>query len=301
VTNEDEKDTDPSTPTARRSGPPPRAHGTDPGVGPPGERPAPAGRPLGIVVPPPSVPPPAQASLEAGGARKDSVELLLEGMAGPRPDRTKTTRQTHGEAAAVYHTEHEVHRGWPSFDEEPKVLVERPPTPRAIPLAARARRVAALRSTNPPLGAQATVSTGRGLKRRIVTALVAGLLVVTGLFALLPLTLSAPAGDSAAPTLSTSVGEPQSTIRATTDRSGLAISAPASAMTVMEPSVTTAGTVPAAVVAERPSGGAPIAPPSAPAAVPVVRARRSSVQSVQKVVIPPAVSTNDVGEFKTSF
>ena len=62
---------------------------------------------------------------------KDSVELLLEGMAGPRPERRKTTPQSDGEASAAYHAEHGVRRARTSEPAPPKVVVERPGRPSA--------------------------------------------------------------------------------------------------------------------------------------------------------------------------
>lgn len=139
-------DTDPSTPSARRSGPPGRAD-TDPGVAPPSGRPGPGSEGRRVVVPAPGV---AVGGSRASGdavpdalQRKDSVELLLEGMSGPRPDRPKTTPQTGGEASAAYHAEHSLHAGHRAVGAEPKVLVERLVTPRAIPVAVRERGLAA--------------------------------------------------------------------------------------------------------------------------------------------------------------
>jgi hypothetical protein len=137
-----ENDTDPSTPSARRPmdstesrapspvaeplGPTLRSAGsavplrvsTDPGMGPaPQPREAPL-RPMGIVVPA-AVPP----------GKKDSVEVLLDGMTTPQPPRTKTMPQTDGEASAAYHARHDVRAARTSPDDEPKVIVERPVGP----------------------------------------------------------------------------------------------------------------------------------------------------------------------------
>jgi hypothetical protein len=101
-----------------------RAATTDPGVGPP-SAPTREGKPMAVVVPPGSGRGLPVASAPAADRPKDSVELLLEGMAGPRPDRTRTMPQTAGDAAAAYHTEHAVRAGRSSREEsDKKVLVE---------------------------------------------------------------------------------------------------------------------------------------------------------------------------------
>ena len=130
-----DQDTDPSTPGAMRglapTDPTPTPIGasahvsTDPGVGPPSvpsmavtmpmHRPV-RTPPMGIVVP-------ASSPVKP---RKDSVELLLDGMQGPQPERPKTMPQTDGQSSASYHAEHMVRPARTSPDEEPKVVVERP-------------------------------------------------------------------------------------------------------------------------------------------------------------------------------
>jgi hypothetical protein len=184
-----DQDTDPSSPEARRqtpepglaaespeSGPmtkqSPRAATTDPGVGPPS--PPSSTRAFGVVVPPVSgrgIP-----VSSATGGTKDSVELLLEGMGGPRPDRTKTMPQTAGEASAAYHAEHAVRAGRTARDEGRKVLVDtirlRPPTDEGE-LALR------------PGAADPTFVLSTRLGPRIVVATIAGFLVVLAIFAYL--------------------------------------------------------------------------------------------------------------------
>src|ERR1019366_5490119 len=129
----DKEDTDPSSPSALRiSGfglssaktagapvelPSSSKPTTDPGLGPrPPPEFAPLGRSLG--------PPPALS--------KDSVELLLEGMAGPRPDRRKTMPQSDGEASAAYHAAHRLRPARPASEPGPKVVVERPSQATAV-------------------------------------------------------------------------------------------------------------------------------------------------------------------------
>src|ERR1700722_13562066 len=147
----DKEDTDPSSPSALRPlsqpagaasaahalpDPPAAQPTTDPGLG-PASAPAPASarRPMAVTVPAPSVRPrspdaitppeltPIAAPVTATPPpTKDSVELLLEGMAGPRPDRRKTTPQSDGEASAAYHAEHRVRRARTSEPAGPKVV-----------------------------------------------------------------------------------------------------------------------------------------------------------------------------------
>ena len=156
----DKEDTDPSSPSALRPNsqpglgaavahalpdPTPGQPTTDPGLGPPSAAPPPvsARRPMAVTVPAPSVrprpgpsaiTPPELTPIAAPVSMtptptKDSVELLLEGMAGPRPDRRKTTPQSDGEASAAYHAEHRVRRARTSEPAGPKVVVERPAAP----------------------------------------------------------------------------------------------------------------------------------------------------------------------------
>src|SRR5258708_15302104 len=146
-----DKDTDPSTPQAMRppegvaeAASPASASGsarlrectTDPGLG-PGSGRVSSAPPRGIVVPPPTPRSPPGAGSPSADAdawapslpKKDSVELLLDGMTGPRPDRTKTMPQSDGEAAAAYHAQHGLHAAGTARDGGPKVLVERWPLP----------------------------------------------------------------------------------------------------------------------------------------------------------------------------
>jgi hypothetical protein len=157
---------------------------------------------MGVVVPPPSGRGPnavtpvgvtalsASAVLAASSTRpKDSVELLLEGMAGPRPDRTKTTPQSAGEASAAYHAKHGVHPGHTLSEPGPTVVVERE-LPSSSPL-----------EPKPPIEeavvkpSQASVSTEippRPLGRRVATAVLAALLIVLASFVVLDLMANRP-------------------------------------------------------------------------------------------------------------
>ncbi len=185
-----EHDTDPSTPSARRPSkmrsitPPPPD--TDPGLAPPPVETDPPSVPLGIKVPS-NRPPPLADTLDAPlpvglatnedaqkGAKKDSVEILLEGMAELRLDRSRTTPQTAGQASASYHAEHEVRaieRPAPAAD-QPKVLLEQPPTVTVRLMRASAR----------PGEADPTWIRPRQTFWRVLVALAAGFAVVVAIF-----------------------------------------------------------------------------------------------------------------------
>jgi hypothetical protein len=237
--------------------------------------------PLNVVVPAPRAlgAPFGQGNGESGlgpGQKKDSVELLLEGIAGPRPGRARTTPQTGGEASAVYHAEHDVHPGQAPFEVQSKVLVERPATPRAIPVPAIERRAASLRpalhSTDP------TVVTRDDLRRRLVIAFVAGLLVVLGLFVVLRLT----SGHAPDETVPAAVPGPH------------AIATPSATVSASPPVVASAAPNSEVEAPAPPAEAAPAAPSAAPSAKPA-RHRRHSAGN------PAPASSADLGEFKTKF
>jgi hypothetical protein len=213
----DKEDTDPSSPSALRpssqrglvaaravADSPSGQPTTDPGLG-PSSAPPPSSvrRPMGVTVPAPSVRPrpgpsaitppeitPIAAPLSATpSSTKDSVELLLEGMTGPRAERRKTTPQSDGEASAAYHAEHGVRRARTSEPAGPKVVVERP----AAGAVLRDRRPSPVPSkpgAREP-GSREAMSTfvpARVLRRRAAMALVAGVLFVLLSFMALRLT-----------------------------------------------------------------------------------------------------------------
>jgi hypothetical protein len=223
----DSEDTDPSSPGALRppqptgrasatarvlDEPPPGQPTTDPGLGPTtAPPPASTRRPMAVTVPAPSVRPrgpnaitPPEMSpipppmTPTPSSIKDSVELLLEGMAGPRPERRKTTPQSDGEASAAYHAEHGVPRARTSQPAGPKVVVpavgalvpERPGAPAPAKTPARSRE------------SVSTFVPARVLLRRAAMAIVAGALFVLLSFMALRLTgrsdvaVSAPAAET---------------------------------------------------------------------------------------------------------
>ena len=183
-----DSDTDPSTPEAIR-GP---GVDTDPGLG-PGGRPASTDPGMGRPPPPPLVPLASAVATPtpvtaAVGPKKDSVELLLEGMPIQQPQPPRTMPQTAGQASASYHAEHAVRPAHTSPDDMPKVVVERPPQHSTVRLdrariqavidqaqADKAAREEAVQSEPPPAG-------GLPLSLRIAIAVVAGLAVVLCIF-----------------------------------------------------------------------------------------------------------------------
>jgi hypothetical protein len=220
----DSEDTDPSSPGALRplpptgrasatarvlDEPPPGQPTTDPGLGPTtAPPPASTRRPMAVTVPAPSVRPrgpnaitPPEMSpipppmTPTPSSIKDSVELLLEGMAGPRPERRKTTSQSDGEASAAYHAEHGVPRARTSEPAGPKVVV--PAVGALVP-----QRPAAPAPTRTPARSRESVSTfvpARVLRRRVAMAIVAGALLVLLSFMALRLTGRADVAVSAPP------------------------------------------------------------------------------------------------------
>jgi hypothetical protein len=304
-----DNDTDPSTPSARRASeaPPGATHGdspaadvagarpgpgTDPGVGDPQSRVAVAPkRPLGIVVPAPGVlstPPAPAAAFDApppAATKKDSVELLLEGMVEQQLDRPKTTPQSDGEASATYHTEHTVHPAErPSPDEGPKVLLDRPMTPTAI----QARR--SLRSPPPPgsnnRAAAATVVTPSAVGRRVLVAATAGVMVVGAFFFALELALPrvpVVVVPSAAP-----VKQPPMAT-ATLPPPPVAIESPTTPVS-SAPSDTIASAAPPASATGRAHAVSPLVQLPKRRAKPAVPASAST-----------ALPSGDLGEFRTSF
>jgi hypothetical protein len=269
-----DQDTDPSSPGARQPSVSraSRATPTDPGVGPPSQ--VANGRPTGVVVPPPG---PAGAERQAvpvfasAARKKDSVELLLEGIAGPRPDRVKTMPRTAGEASAAYHAEHAVHAAHTSPDDQPKVVVERgpfdprdrtDPSKRSLPLAEVPDGWGAADPTHVP---------PRSLALRVVLAALAGLLVVAGIFAAVD---RAPPSDAVAAPTPTSIPLPLPT-------------------KPVEPAVAMTDPVPADI----PEAAPALASASAPAlsAAPGPQARANKGRS------PAPAPAADLGEFKSTF
>jgi hypothetical protein len=280
---------------------------TDPGLGPlpasaPTPRPPPvSSRSRGVVVPPPSgmgpnavtpalgtrVAPlaPASAALSSALARakdsKDSVELLLDGMGGPRPERRKTTPQSDGEASAAYHAQHGLHRAHALGAPGPKVVVERAPEP----LVSEPDTVP---TPPPPLASHAsdtTVVPVRNLGRRIAMAVLAALLIVLAAF--VGLDLLSPRTNA---TAHASRPPPQPELAAPSAPSA-APAAPPVAPRASEPTLVAATNPTAAIAA--PAN----APPEPAVAKPAVSAQAEGPRRRRR----SASDSDDVGEFKTSF
>jgi DNA polymerase-3 subunit gamma/tau len=123
------------------------------------------------------------------GPKKDSVELLLEGMPLEQPPPPpRTMPQTAGQASAAYHAEHAVRPAHTSPDDMPKVVVERPPQ-RATVRLDRSKLQAVLDQAEADKAAQAAAlaaqeqqAASMPLSLRIAIAVVAGLAVVLGIF-----------------------------------------------------------------------------------------------------------------------
>jgi hypothetical protein len=288
MTTKEQQDTDPSTPGALRglaptdptpTPMPASAHvSTDPGVGPPSRPPippvAPVHRtpPMGIVVP-------ASSPVKP---KKDSVELLLEGMQGPQPERPKTMPQTDGQSSASYHAEHMVRPARTS------PVVERPlqaPTKRidrtrvqAVIDEADARRRAM----------EATAVLPQQIAPRVVVAIVAGVVVVLGLFVVLRLTMGGHA-EAVAPAASVAA-IPENV-------------APPVAP-VVAPAATVVATPPTEVASAEPAAPPAPADTATTASRPTATPPWAASPSTAKPKVPraaPAGTSADIGEFKTTF
>jgi len=272
---------------------------TDPGLGP--GRPStptplpPSARSRGVVVPPPSGLGP-NAVTPAAGMRiapadpaakaaypalsrvkdsKDSVELLLDGMAGPSLERRKTTPQSDGEASASYHARHGVHPGHALAESGPKVVVERAAEPLSDPDTV---------PTPPPPAASAadtTVVPPRALGRRIAMAVLAALLIVLAAFIFMDFGSPRPPSAARAPAASDTV-EPSSVSSAIPTPVLPSHAMPA----VSEPFVVATAT---GAPATAPSEAEVQKPAAAIQADGIKRRRRGPGEN------------DDVGEFKTSF
>ena len=294
-----DSDTDPSTPEALRL----PGEDTDPGVGPPAAMKA-TQRGLGSGMPPSSAPPPSPVRsaitvpLGRGvpgdapvGPKKDSVELLLEGMPDLAPQTPRTMPQTAGQSSAAYHVEHAVRPAHTSPDEVPKVLVERPPQHATVRID-RARVQASMDEAAAIAAArQAPASEGLPLSLRIAVAVVAGLAVVAVMFLVARSSTRSASGDPEAPASSPTPSPPLSAVVAPSTAT-VAASATASApVPTPEPAAATASASPApadtALTAAPPVGASPTPTPA-----PAPRPRPRS---------PAPPSGSDLGEFKTTF
>jgi len=274
-----DSDTDPSTPEAIR-GP---AVDTDPGIGPGGRG---AGTDPGLGGPPPplvratATPTPVSAAV---GPKKDSVELLLEGMPIQQPPPPRTTPQTAGQSSAAYHAEHAVRPAHTSPDDMPKVVVERAPQHSTVRIdrqriqavidqaqAEKAAREQQLVEMPLPQAA------GMPMSLRIAIAVVAGLAVVLAIFLFArPAAEGATSVEPPLPAAATTTARPVPTVvpaPTASDTSQASSAPPATTDTVSTP---------------------PPAPPPVTTSSPKPRPRSGGPAA-------PAGSA-DLGEFKTTF
>jgi hypothetical protein len=323
----DKEDTDPSSPSALR----PNSQGgiavaravpdpssgqptTDPGLGPAaGPPPQSTRRPMGVTVPAPSVRPrpgpsaitppeitPIAAPLSATPSpAKDSVELLLEGMTGPRAERRKTTPQSDGEASAAYHAEHGVRRARTSEPAGPKVVVERP----AVGGVLRERRPSPVPAKLGSREAMSTFVPARVLRRRVAMALLAGVLFVLLSFMAFRLTGRQGSPQAEATASPAQLASPlQSGAASTAMPASPTQAAPAEAPAAAEPAQATAGPV---------EPGSPLPPTQAPETTHAGDSRPSmpghvpsGAPSARHHHAPgdaPAGQPGDLGEFKSKF
>jgi hypothetical protein len=220
MTTNPDQDTDPSTPGAKRLSDPrsvaapevpedassiPKASSlrptTDPGIAPPpGPRPVPE-KPMGIVVPPAAGSgvdhaPAARRGID-GDARTatgrqphESVDSLLDGIAREVSDPIESTSQTRGQTTAAYYAQHSIRSARMPEDEEPKVVIARPPlqqtlrVPRshASPSTVGARDSDGTSQAAGPNSRLWDATTPQPLIGRVTIAVIAGLVVATTIF-----------------------------------------------------------------------------------------------------------------------
>jgi len=285
-------DTDPSTPGAIRGGTadtdPVGASAeagkpnTDPGLGPAGP-PAPMG-PSPVRVPP--------------VGRQDSVEMLLDGMSAPQPERQKLTPQSAGEAAAAYHAEHPVHPARTSPDEEPKVIVERPPLAPTVRVQREKLQAiieqadAARRAKETEAAEQAEVPVSMG--PRVLIAAVAGLVVVLVIFLLARGRIGGTESGTAGGVGATATATATATTAAAATGTATAAATVTGAASATSTAIPVADTTAQAVAPPPPTAHVPItALPAAPATAPAATAKPPKPR--------PTSTSGDLGEFKTTF
>jgi hypothetical protein len=266
-------DGSPTDPDVARSRPT-----TDPGIAPPPEpRPIPR-KPMGIVVPP------------VVRRENDSVDILLDGISREQPEPSKTTPQTDGQSAAAYHAEHAVPAAQPPPEDEPKVVIYRPPLAQTI----RVAQSKAASDADPKAWTETTAVGAQPLAGRVIVAVLAGSVVVMVIFVALQRISSEHLAES--PRAAVGVGAATSAAPATVAVESVA---PAPAPAPKE-SAGVAASTPAAALAESPQSAA-----SSAAANNLAR-KAAPVWRPPKARPKPSVSTTkpasaDLGEFKTSF
>jgi hypothetical protein len=308
-------DTDPSTPTARRLPesalipPSSRAiYGTDPGVAPPPERASsPPVAPLGIVVPAPALraPTPNPGAItptpESVSRKADSVEILLEGIGDSSPDRSDAGPDNDGPSGGS----HPGSRASRPDDERerdpvhpPKVLLDRPLTPTAI----RARGSGAAQAGKrffAVLFAQGHRAQTIPLSRRVATAALAGGLVALIGWVLLEATKPHGSAEAPKPASPTHVDAVVQVASAVSQESNAGPAVGASNVPPVE-----AAPVPSASPVKEPLQTSPHSESSPVAAAPA--AETPSIEAPALIrhrrhprpIPAPAVPSGDLGEFR---
>jgi hypothetical protein len=207
-------------------------------------------------------------------------------MAGPRPERRKTTTsQSDGEASAAYHAEHGLRRARTSDPAGPKVVVGRP-----VPgMVLREQRPSPSPSKAGGREAVSTFVPARVIRRRAAMALVAGVLIVLLSFMALRLT-GRRAGSATASAEATAAQTTAPPIRSASPVEVPSRMDPAQATS---PSVEPAPPVASTQAPERAHGDSR---PSAPA-------HSSGAQTTRHHHTPgdPPANPGDLGEFKSKF
>jgi hypothetical protein len=251
---------------------------TDPGIAPPPEpRPIPR-KPMGIVVPP------------VVRRANDSVDILLDGISREQPEPSRPTPQTDGQSAAAYHAEHAVPAAQPPPDDEPKVVIYRPPLAQTVRMA----QAKVAPDADPKAWTETTAVGAQPLAGRVVVAVLAGSVVVMVIFVALQRMSSERAADAPRP----AVGGSASTAAAPMATVAVENVAPAPAPAPKEPAAPAAS--PAAASAESPQSAAPSAAANnlARKGAPMWRPPKPRPKSSASATKP---ASSDLGEFKTSF
>lgn len=216
--------------------------------------------------------------------------MLLDGMSAPQPERLKLTPQSAGEAAASYHAEHPVHPARTSPDEEPKVIVERPPLVPTVRVqrdklqAIIEQADAARRAKEAEAAEQAGVPVSMG--PRVLIAAVAGLVVVLVIFVLARGIGGTESGTAGA-------GTPAPAIATATATTAAAATGTATA--------TGGATATATSTAIPVADSTAQAPPPPPTAHVPVTALPTAPAVTAKPKPRPTATSGDLGEFKTTF
>jgi hypothetical protein len=216
--------------------------------------------------------------------KKDSVELLLDGMPGPLPERPRLTPQTDGESHAAYHAQHQVHASRTNPNEEPKVVVDRPALP-ATQKIDRSRVQAVIEEADARRRAgEATAVLPKEIAPRMVVAVVAGLVVVLALFVVVGL-----AGRGRNEAVKTEPVRAAATAAATAAPTSTAVPPVAQATTSASPAASSDPTASASAPAPGSPGAKSALPPWATA------------PGSTRAKAPKAADSAGLGEFKTNF